>query len=569
MKKTLIIRILIILSIISFGLYLAFSLSWHEGATSKDLTAFINTNSDSNVAIVIKAKNGEGMVVFTDSKKTISRIVINSPDGKNGIIQVNKDGQPTQLDFDGTTAVFENYTEKTVDISVKRKNGEVEVFKNSSITAQSISFIPSAIAYSVSEYMSGVGTAINVVSCGVGLGSILFSGGATSPLAYLGCASLTTRVVTLDTEIGPCKGDILDCAKDAILGSLIEEAQKNGPDFLKNGFRLKWNLRNSISGKPITKGIILIDNISNGKKGRGEVTSDSYEIYIQDSGVYSARVVLEGFSDGEFNIILTQNKAQIRTKGQKLALEKSFDWEDYIEMKTDLFIDPDAFIIGEIIDAVEGSSISGAKISLLDDKTIVDNVLTESDGMFTLHPPMNSVGKNYILSISVNGYKSKDIPIYISYDVKEKSNEYIIDNWNGVIKLEPNLESTDESDFTGLWDGQIMSSRTDNRNEGFKQFICDQTVFAFKVIKIKSGKFVITGSLGVATLNTTEKQTGIFDRIALNLDENGNIEFTSRKFPIEGNLSSNTGSGTWSHMVVLKKEKYELCGGTWSAKKVK
>lgn len=570
--KKIITRIVFIL-IIFLGIYLIFtSFNLKE---NKNLNAYINTDLNSNIALVIKASNGEGLVALTNDEKIMDQIVINTIDGKSILIQVNELGQPTKLEFDKTLAIFSNYTESSVDISVAKPNKEIEIYKNSAIDKEIFSLIPTASAYSVSEYMSGVGTSLNVVSCGIGLGTILFSGGATSPLAYLGCASLATRIVTLNTEIGPCKGDILNCATEIISGSIISEIQKNGPDFLKDGFRLKGSLKNSVTGKPITNGIILIENLSTRKKGRGEVTADSYEIYLQDFGVYSARVVSEGFSDSEFDIILASDKAQIRFNGQKLALEKKFKEENYIEMKTDLIIDPDSFVIGEVIDAKEGDSIGGAAISLFVGEIVADTAETESDGMFTVQPPLYTAGKNFILRVVANGYKDKDIPLYISYDVEMESNKYIIDNWEGVVKLDPiiennsiELEQVETSDFSGLWDGQIVSLRRDTRNDN-DEFICDQKVFSFKVIKISDDKFVGLGDLGKSTF---EKEVVKFNRFSWNLDGNGNL-LKGASFPAEGNLIGNKGFGTWSRIMedwtTPAHEKYEICGGTWTAEKIK
>lgn len=458
MKKTLIIIFIILIFVLGFGIYLILNSDKHPC-----ITAFINTNSDSNVAMVIKAENGEGLVAFTDENKVINKITIHTADGKSGVIQLNSSGLPTRLDFEGTVATFHNYTDTTVDITVKRVDGTSEVFEKSAISPKSLSFIPAALAYSVSEYMSGIGTTMNVVGCGVGLGSILFSGGSTTPLAYLGCASLTTRMLTIDTEIGSCKGDILDCAKDAILGSLIEEVQKHGPDFLKKGFRLKGNLKNSITGSQIVNGVIIVENKSTGKNLRGEWMPESYEIYLRDPGVYSSRLVSEGFADSKFDIILASKKAQIRIPNQPSAFEKDFGNEDYIEMEMDFFIDPDAFIRGEIIDSEEGESIKDAKILLFENATIVDEAMTESDGTFVVQPPLNETGKNFTLQISANEYKTQNIPIFISYDVVPKSIEYEIPNWNGVVKMEKG--------------GQLF--RFSFKNEGVKK--CDVPNFVVNV----------------------------------------------------------------------------------------
>jgi hypothetical protein len=222
-----------------------------------DFISAINTSTDSTIAMVTKAPNGEGLVVFTKSAtdKTVDKIVFQNKDGEQGLIDVDENGLPKTYSFNGYTATFSNYTATAVDISVATPGGTTQTLTQEPLnlpkerTSLINKIIPSVSAQSnfgpgnvleyvnnppkastgpdaeqnIHEYiLASPGTALNVISCGVGLGSILFSGGATSPLAYFGCAALFTRVITVDTEIGPCEGDILDCAKDAVVDSFNE-----------------------------------------------------------------------------------------------------------------------------------------------------------------------------------------------------------------------------------------------------------------------------------------------------------------------------------------------------------
>ncbi|NQV88370.1 MAG: hypothetical protein HQ402_02355 [Parcubacteria group bacterium] len=553
--------IVLILVVIGFGVYLFSNNSILE--TNLNLEAFINTNSDSNVAIVVKATNGEAIIGFTNEEKILDKVVLTMADERSALISVDSLGRPITLEFEGAIATFNNYTDHSVDITVHSSNGKTEVYKNSAITKEGFSFIQKALAMPVSEFLSYLSMTTNVVSCGFGIGVMAASVGIMSPISFLGCAQLTTRIVTRPMEISSCKGDYLECAALA----LREELQKSGPDFLKNGFRLKGGVNNVITGGPITDGVILVEDLSLGKKSRGNWMPDSYEIYFKDSGVYSVRLVAAGYVNNEFDIILTPTKAQIRLAGQKLDLNEDLEGKEYYEIETELFMNPDAFISGEVIDATEGKAVIGAEVLLLDGNTTVGRVQIDSDGIFNIQPTLNPTGKNFVLRISADGYKQKDIPLFISYNVKNKSDEYEIDNWNGVVKLEP----SGKTDLTGVWNGQLESTRKDLR--GNNMFICDQKNFVFRIYKLADGKVMLNGSLGKTSENTTEKEIGGNDAFYWKIDEKGNTTFSSGVFPAVGKLSGSSGVGTWTQMMkdwsTPAHEEYEICGGTWSALKVK
>jgi hypothetical protein len=558
MKK---IFIVLLIAGIGFGIYSY--LGTRSPAVNSNLEAFVNTDLESDVAIVVKATNGESLVGFVDEGRALNKVVLTDADGQSALISVDERGYPSKLEFEGTVATFNNYTENTVDITVRTPDGEVKVYEGSAITGESLSFIPRALAYSVSDYITFLSITLNVVTCGAGIGATVTTIGTFSGLSVLGCAQLTARVVTRDMVIGSCDKDYLECAA----GALRDAIQKDGPAFLKDGFRLKGGVNNTITGSPITDGVILVDDLSIGTKSRGEWTPDSYEIYFKDSGVYSARFVSQGFADLEFNIILTPTKAQIRLPGHKLDLEEDLGGKDYSEIETQLFMNPDAFISGEIIDAIEGDTVKGARVSLLDGSTVVDTLSAGDDGMFNVQPTLSPVGKNFVLRVSADGYEQKDVPLFISYEVKQDSSEYEIDNWNGVVKL----EKGGDTDLTGVWDGQLVVERKELR--GNNMFICDQSKFVFKIIKKVDGGLMLNGSLGKSAASTAEKDIGSGDSFYWDIDENGMTTFRSGSFRAEGKLSGSSGGGTWTQTMkdwsTPAHEEFEICSGTWTAEKVK
>ncbi len=402
---------------------------------SSDIVAYVNINADSNIVAVFKAKNGEWLVVFADEKKVIDKIVFITKDDKKWIINLNKKWQPTNLIFEWTIVTFTNYTDKTVDISVNRKDWTTEIFKNSAITDNKFSFIATTMAFSISEYFWWVWTAMNVVSCWVWLWSILFTWWASSPLAYMWCAALATRIVTLSIDAWHCEWDVLDCAKNAYLEAVWNVVWEHGPSFLKKWFKLKWTIKNSVTDKVLWNWVLKAENKSFRKNIRWNWEEKNYNYYFKDPGVYNATAMKEWFADSHFDVIFSSTKAQFRIPGKDFAIENKFEGKDYSEMNIDLFIDPDAFIRWEIIDIETADSIKDAKIFILDWKEVVAENFTESNGEFVIQPPLNDEEKEFILKITAEGYTTINKNILITYEVKEDSDEYELEDWNWIIKM--------------------------------------------------------------------------------------------------------------------------------------
>jgi hypothetical protein len=177
---------------------------------------------------------------------------------------------------------------------VVRADSTQETFLASSLLPPSFSFLPSAYASSA-EYSSMAGTALNTVSCGVGLGTILFSGGASSPLAYLGCGMLMTRITTVEIDFPECTGDIIDCSLETLKDTFTYAINSHGPDFLKQGLFLEGSVKNSITKTPIETGVMISKLVHGNWKSDG-----SYSLHIQEPGAYQFKISALGFTPAEF-----------------------------------------------------------------------------------------------------------------------------------------------------------------------------------------------------------------------------------------------------------------------------
>ena len=444
------------------------------------LTAYINTNLDSNIAVVVTAPNGEGLAVFTkivDGMEFVDQIVLKSVDDKTGVIQVDEFGLPTNFTFEGYRVIFENYTEMTVDIIITKPDGTIEVLKESLLNLPGHdvvspdlfnSVIPSASAYTPPNLMyaymntpeqgstrrdiieggddasywdyitSTPGTALSVISCNIGLISILFSGALTSPFAYLGCAALGTRMATLNTEIDYCKGDIVQCGTDAIL----DLVRKEGPGFLRKGVRVKGQFKNSITGTPITSGTLRADSKKTKESIRGEWESDgSYEIYFKGGGAFTLKTGAEGFKDSSFDVSISSSVVRIYVPGTGEFLEENVAGEDYAEISFDLVIDPDAYIKGEVIDNRDAEPVKDVIVGLKEGG-LTD--FTGEDGRFWFQPLLSDRPGMVTVVAQISQCDEVTKDVFLSYEVMEYSDQYIVYKNDGLAPL----NDYDPSDFS-------------------------------------------------------------------------------------------------------------------------
>lgn len=638
MKKILII---ILIFVLGFGTYLIFNpdkyyslqkyipkeiavkvrdfgCKYFSKGTPVDKIAYLNTNDESNVALVVKASGNETLVGFRKNGE-LKTLTIHTNDGKVAVVELNNQKLPVHFEFDGNSATFENYTNSTVDITVNYRDGTTQEFKKSKIIpGKKLGLIPTAYAIETKGIVHETGIAVNVLGCGMGLGSLFVSAGATSPVALLGCGALVTRIVTWDTEIGNCKGDIVECATNLVikgeaLNASLETFDEIYGAVFPSGVRLKGVFRNTITETPIKIG--TLEAQSSHKTIWGEWASNgAYEILFKNGGIYTLSVTAEGFKPSNFKVLLSNTQFQILTPGggkifprAQILRDKSFQ-----EIEAGLCLNPDAFIRGEIIDSEQGMPVKNAGIVLFNnDGKNVNEMETESDGIFVVQPSISPLSYSLTLQVFADKYKTQNIPILISYEVKDKSNDYEIKNWNGIVKLELEEESklkvekeqeqkvkTDieektkltpeseqleqeepivepeeikENDFSGIWEAKMVRTTpietypTERYGDYQKVYneICSRTTYIFRVYKSPHPR-------GLYKYRPTEQYpSGGFAGGGIN--ENGNF-FPTKELGYmknwEGKLSGNLGEGTWHCRAEGKDTNvYGSCSGTWTATK--
>lgn len=218
----------------------------------------VNTNSQSNIPLIITAENGESLTIFKNfagDKEYIDKVVIQTAEGKNATITANIEGYPVLVESGTSRVSYSNYNFErgTVDVEVNL-NGEHNSYKDVKIdlstkisnspfhnffiekayaipvspnTAVPMGVDPNAQQKEKSDYYIGtVGQIWSVVSCGGGIGLTVISGGTASPMLYLSCGVFLTRVVTSNMDIGPCSGDVMECAKDAVVEVFTHDGER-------------------------------------------------------------------------------------------------------------------------------------------------------------------------------------------------------------------------------------------------------------------------------------------------------------------------------------------------------
>lgn len=367
------------------------------------LLAGINTNLDSDLAMVIKAPNGEGISVFTkdvNGVETVDKVVFVTEENKAGLIELDDEyGLPTNVEFEGLKVSFSNYTEDmTVDVTITKPDGTEEVLEKQSFDPNNKTFsliepvfanyyqykwlaeqgdkkaearnrreyiqIMNNLARvgdytdELAEYLKAApGTALNVLGCGAGIITTVLSAGSASPLAYLGCASLAVRITTTNTNLGPCHGDILACGSDGVK-NFVQEAYKRSGVI---GF-----LRSSEDQSLLEDYQIKIEKINGILVEEYTVGNDAYHFLGHlDSGSYFITLSKSGFQDKKIKMIKNNDRVNITdTDGNKKLFDERV--KEGIVLHYMIWLDPDIPFDGEWVGRATSS------ISVIDDETVCE-----------------------------------------------------------------------------------------------------------------------------------------------------------------------------------------------------
>lgn len=199
--------------------------TFHESNT---LVAKINSNPNSEIGMVLKNDQGEGLVVRT--KNTGGNILIDElfyldRAGNHGIIKVNDTGQPERFEYKDHVLTYSNITAQTADITIQYPDGTIQTLESSPLN------LPAAVGLDEirtllatrraplptitpqadnSDYFIGTtGQVVQMVSCGVGAFLL-------SPTALVSCGLVISRVVSIHFDMTECGNDYIECYINAL-----------------------------------------------------------------------------------------------------------------------------------------------------------------------------------------------------------------------------------------------------------------------------------------------------------------------------------------------------------------
>ncbi len=358
----------------------------------EELTMHLNTDPSSNIPFVVLGPDGQKIVAFKKAgSQVIDKLVFDTPGGEQGVVTMGANGLPATLELSGTTLTYSNYTDTTVDILITRPDGSTETIENNPIAPQASlidMLVPTAYALggfgdiqeSIKQandaaiaagnkppvemdfYAGTGGQILGVLGCGANVGIAVASGGSLAPMAYLGCGALATRVITVHTEIGPCQGDVLECAKDAVFAWI-------------KGTTLKGTVKNAETGKNVKGATIKLHEL-NGKLYSEDKSNvfGSYDLSKFGDGIFIMQVTADEMNEARYKVnSLAQKRLLITNMETGATAFDSGIAETPKDFKFEFRFNPELtpIVLEEELEEVEEGEFSGVYVEGIYHQTTV------------------------------------------------------------------------------------------------------------------------------------------------------------------------------------------------------
>jgi hypothetical protein len=425
--------------------------------TPAPILGFVNQNGLSPAYVAI-SERGEGLVAHATGagpEPTVTQVVFKDAQDRIGQIKTDDTGRPVRLEYDEHVIEYVNYQAATVDLQVTKPNGIVQLFAEvplpeagllpaDAVEADSLSWlVRPAQAAAVSQYYPHtLGQIINTTFCTAGaVIATVGSGGVGAPL-LVSCGTLITRGVTGVTGYNECEGDIVQCSTDA----LWETLEAHGPGFLRDGFRVKGRLINSVTGSPVTQGTVLSRTLAGEDGPRGEwLTDGRFDIYFNQYDTYTVRFGAEGFADAAFDVVVGDEQSAVflegDDKGIRIRHPASLVGQTYGEHEMIFGLTPDGWLRGEVIELEGGMPLPDATVRLYDGETLIGQDATDEEGRFWLEPEITKRGPGlYRLTAAAPEYITAEVWPELTYEIVPESDSYEYRQWDGMIRLRPGIE---------------------------------------------------------------------------------------------------------------------------------
>jgi hypothetical protein len=402
-----------------------------------DFKGFFNSNEDAEIVLILTEEDGEGVVVTRNTGPAtdeIESVILFAPDGSHATVAPNAQGRAARYEDDkGNVIEYANYTDTTVDITVTESNGTQTVLPQHDRPdgGRHVSLIPQAHAESETAdayYVGGTGLILNSVGCAAGI--------IGSPLAPLSCGVVIVRVVGW---AGAQLVDIPSCEP----GEELVDCALNNYQAYSERKSLRGVLINKTTRTPIAGAFITMTNRRGQELKRIKTDSKGAYNFKITGGVskYSITAFSAGFEEGEFTIIENGTALRVSDENGDTLVEAELGEEQQYILWYDLALVPEGVISGEVIDSESGLGISNAQISV---SPLLMSTKTSSDGTFTLFPYDLKSKTTVVFTVSADGYETKAIT-YTLFAVLE-GDEYKMETYNGIIKLDPEKEEEKKDD---------------------------------------------------------------------------------------------------------------------------
>ncbi len=293
------------------------------GLKSLEPTLLINTNENSDLAMLSVNENGVGVKVYT--KKTSTGEIVDYfviEDQENSVIRINvdEDGIMNELKFDGYTLSYSNFTGSSIDLTVTYSDGTSKTEKGISI-GENFSWIPSAYAKSNEDgnredhsdgkyYTDVAGNAWNTIVCVGGLATNLLPNPVSTSIIVMGCGTLFSRAIPANIVIDDC-GDksIFDCVTSVL-------AQKKSALYLDGAI-------SSNDGEHLLPNVDILMTHKNGKYINEKTELYGlYSIPLDVNGLYTIDISKDEFVPRKFTMAVSNDRVKIIDSDEKTLYDQ-------------------------------------------------------------------------------------------------------------------------------------------------------------------------------------------------------------------------------------------------------
>jgi hypothetical protein len=343
--------------------------------------------------------------------------------------------------------------------------------------------------------------AYSFIACGSGLLLAVPSLGGSLSWGLLSCGSVITQTVILHVDLGQCRTEEQVKEEDysCVAAALDEGLTKvTGPQV--SGKIFDKETKEPLEGVDVK----VFRSAGSFKSAWTSWENGDYHLGgYTEQGSFTATIEKKGYEPQNLTIAVTADRIKIVNKDTGASvLDKTYKYEGkFIQMNINFSLVPIPFSIsGEVIDSIEATGISGARIRVHEVALIVKgkqlfDFSADTQGQFFFSPPATES----ILNVRVDapGYLAQNLVLEIdanqAISARTEENNSQLSTYAGIIKLEK----------AGAFDGKWAGTSTADSAETADAFCFDASV-SFNLIAgimrngaadFGVGSFVLDGNI--------------------------------------------------------------------------